>query len=111
MVLRYPITLSFFALVLSATFAATSFAQTPTASSTASTANKSETTPVRSAFDGYAAYSDEPVGNWQAANDNVARIGGWREYARQAQSDDGTPPRPAAPEKKPSVKPNVKAAP
>ena len=44
-----------------------------------------------SAFDGYKPYSDEPPGNWKAANDNVARIGGWREYAKQAQQPDDTP--------------------
>ena len=101
MVLRYPITLSFVALVSSVTLAAASFAQTPAASSTA---NTSQATPVRSAFEGYIAYTDEPVSKWQAANDNVARIGGWREYARQAQSEEGAPPRPAASEAKPSTK-------
>ena len=44
-----------------------------------------------SAFDGYKPYTDEPPGNWKAANDNVARIGGWREYAKQAQLPDDTP--------------------
>ena len=44
-----------------------------------------------SAFDGYKPYTDEPPGNWKAANDNVARIGGWREYAKQAQQPDDTP--------------------
>ena len=44
-----------------------------------------------SAFDGFKPYTDEPPGNWKAANDNVARIGGWREYAKQAQQPDDTP--------------------
>ena len=44
-----------------------------------------------SAFDGYKPYTDEPPGNWKAANDNVAQIGGWREYAKQAQQPDDTP--------------------
>ena len=44
-----------------------------------------------SAFDGYKPYIDETLGNWKAANDNVARIGGWREYAKQAQQPDDTP--------------------
>lgn len=44
-----------------------------------------------SAFDGYKPFTDEPIGNWKAANENVARIGGWREYARQAQQPDNTP--------------------
>ena len=59
-----------------------------------------------SAFDGFKPYTDEPPGNWKAANENVARIGGWREYAKQAQQPDDTPtpttkagenmPKPAA---------------
>ena len=44
-----------------------------------------------SAFDGYKPYTDEPIGNWKAANENVAQIGGWREYAKQAQQPDNTP--------------------
>ena len=44
-----------------------------------------------SAFDGYKPYTDESLGNWKAANDNVAQIGGWREYAKQAQQPDNIP--------------------
>ena len=44
-----------------------------------------------SAFDGYKPYTNESIGNWKAANENVARIGGWREYAKQAQQADDTP--------------------
>ena len=57
-----------------------------------------------SAFDGYKPYTDEPPGNWKAANDNVARIGGWREYAKQAQQPDDTPaPANKAGEKMPKA--------
>ena len=38
----------------------------------------------RSALEGYQRYTDEKTVNWKEANDAVARIGGWREYARQA---------------------------
>ncbi|MBS0336232.1 MAG: hypothetical protein JSS40_05360 [Proteobacteria bacterium] len=55
----------------------------------------------RSAFAGYRGLGDEPVGDWRAANDEVRRIGGWREYAREAQS----------PEEKPGAAPPAKAAP
>jgi hypothetical protein len=72
----------------------------------ASDANKA-TAPYRSAFDGYRAYTDEAVANWKAANDTTARIGGWREYARQAQADKIIPTRPAAS----AAKPVLKAAP
>jgi hypothetical protein len=37
-----------------------------------------------------------PIG-WREANDNVARIGGWRAYAREAQQPEpARPPAPAA---------------
>ena len=38
----------------------------------------------RSALEGYQPYTDKKVGNWKEANDNVGRIGGWREYAKEA---------------------------
>ena len=44
-----------------------------------------------SAFAGYKALTDEPVENWKAANDKVAKIGGWREYAKQAQQPADQP--------------------
>ena len=105
MVLRHPFTRFFIALLSSAVLAATGFAQTP---APGNSATKPGAAPVRSAFDGYRAYNDESLSNWRAANENVARIGGWREYARQAQEVDGTPPRLAAQEAKPSGKPNGK---
>ena len=67
-----------------------------------------------SAFDGYKPYTDEPIGNWKAANENVAQIGGWREYAKQAQQPDNTPaPANKAGEKMPkaAVVPMTKAKP
>ena len=36
---------------------------------------------------------DRPVGGWREANDTVARIGGWRAYAREAAAP---PPSDAA---------------
>ena len=45
----------------------------------------------RSALEGYQPYTDEKTVNWKEANDNAGRIGGWREYAkeaRQAQTPD-----------------------
>lgn len=48
-------------------------------------------TALKSAFEGYQAYSDDKMTNWRAANDEVARIGGWREYAKQAQELDVKP--------------------
>jgi hypothetical protein len=64
--------------------------------------------PYKSAFDGYQAYRDDKMTNWKAANDEVARIGGWREYARQAQNLEPKPentPATRAGEVKPKAKP------
>ena len=38
----------------------------------------------RSALEGYQRYTDEKTVNWKEANDAAARIGGWREYAKEA---------------------------
>lgn len=53
----------------------------------------------RSPFAGYRPLGEESVGDWRAANDEVRRIGGWREYAREAQ---GTGAKPAAGATKPT---------
>ena len=58
--------------------------------------------PFKSAFEGYQAYSDDKMTSWKAANDEVARIGGWREYAKQAQQPENTPASKAG-----DVKPNA----
>ena len=42
----------------------------------------------RSAFDGYRGFTDQPVGSWRKANDDVGRIGGWKAYARERQGGD-----------------------
>ena len=70
----------------------------PTASAAASQASfPAPATPAAksgagaSAFDGYKPHTDEPISNWKAANENVAQIGGWREYAKQAQQAVDTP--------------------
>ena len=64
-----------------------------------SAANVPATT-YRSPFTGYRHLGDEAVGNWRAANDDVGRIGGWREYAREAQESgakSGTAPAKPVP--------------
>jgi hypothetical protein len=51
----------------------------------------------RSAFTSYRAAGEIEVGSWREANDTVARIGGWRAYAREAaQPDAPAGPDPAA---------------
>ena len=73
-------------------------------SQTVSPAATPAPTPYKSAFEGYQAYSDDPMVNWKAANEDVARIGGWREYAKQAQQPENTPATKAG-EGKPKAKP------
>lgn len=51
----------------------------------------------RSAFEGYQPYTEEKPVNWKEANDSVGRIGGWREYAKEAQQPDPGSAAPAAP--------------
>ena len=53
----------------------------------------------QSALQGYQPYTDDKIGNWKAANDTTARIGGWRAYAKEASAPAATPapvPVPAA---------------
>jgi hypothetical protein len=69
--------------------ACTTHAQTATPTPTPTPATSS--TPYPSAFERYKPYTDDSIGNWKAANDTTARIGGWREYARQAQQPESTP--------------------
>lgn len=38
----------------------------------------------RSPFEGYRPHRDIAPGPWRAMNDEVARIGGWKAYAREA---------------------------
>lgn len=42
----------------------------------------------RSALTGYRSFRDEKVSSWQESNDNVARIGGWRAYTREAREPE-----------------------
>jgi hypothetical protein len=49
----------------------------------------------RSPFEGYQRFTQEQVGSWKAANDNVGRIGGWRAYAKEARPPAA--PAPSAP--------------
>lgn len=93
--------------VLTMVLANMSYAQT-----TASVLPKAPeaTAPAPSAFKGYKPYTDEAVVNWKAANDTTAHIGGWREYAKQAQQPDNTPAQPAH-AGQPAAEPTKKAAP
>jgi hypothetical protein len=59
-----------------------------------------------SAFRSYRTYRDEAIRSWTEANDEVARIGGWRTYAREAAVPDAAAAPPAAaPASSPAAKP------
>ena len=62
----------------------------------------------RSPFADYRLLGEETVGNWRAANDEVGRIGGWREYAREVQEAESSSKSPGAPAAKPSPAPAQK---
>lgn len=57
-------------------------------------------TTYRSAFEGYRSFDEQPLTPWRQANAAVGEIGGWRAYAREAQSN--APARGAAPQAAPS---------
>ena len=66
----------------------------------------------RSAFEGYKPYTEEKTIDWKRANDNVGKIGGWREYAREAsQPETATAPAviPATTDPKADSKADPKA--
>lgn len=44
----------------------------------------------RSVFERYQSFRDEKVGSWREANDTVTRVGGWREYLKEAQRPEST---------------------
>ena len=79
----------FIALLACTALSSAAFAQTTPPKTSG---DKAQAAPFRSAFEGYQAWADDPVSSWKASNDTVARIGGWREYAKQAQSDDAASP-------------------
>lgn len=75
----------------------------PVAPAVAANADADAAPPAyRSAFEGYQRYTEEKPVNWKEANDSVARIGGWRAYAKEAspssppaastESDSGSAP-------------------
>lgn len=51
----------------------------------------------RSSFSRFRGLSDDKPLSWREANDAVARIGGWRVYAREAQQPEAPHPATEAP--------------
>lgn len=46
----------------------------------------------KSVLEDYKPYTEEKAGNWKAANDTTAKIGGWRAYAKEASQSEGKMP-------------------
>ena len=44
----------------------------------------------------YKAYEPQSIQSWKEANDNVGRIGGWRNYSRETSQSQPSPSAPAA---------------
>lgn len=69
-------------------------AQTPARAARPDPLNAQATVPAlvhSSSFAAYRRHAEvEPIG-WREANDNVARIGGWRAYARESAAASPTP--------------------
>lgn len=59
----------------------------------------------QSTFDAYQPFTEQAVAPWREMNDGVARIGGWREYAKEAQAAPANRPAPAASSGIPSAEP------
>jgi len=77
-------------------------AQTAARSDPASAAVSVPPLTYASPFARYRAYADQEVAPWRETNDTVGRIGGWREYAREAAQPAAEPaatvkPVPAIP--------------
>lgn len=69
------------ALLVFPAWASIAAAQTP---APATALPQAASTAYRSALEGYQPYTDEKIVPWKEANDQVGRIGGWREYAKEA---------------------------
>ncbi len=82
-------------------FAANAFAQTPHAHAAMPEAKPGAASAsalrYESVFARYRSYRDEKTGSWRESNDTVDRIGGWRAYAKEAQSPESTAPAKANP--------------
>lgn len=60
------------------------------AASGAETSEAAADLAYKSTFEGFKRFTDEKVISWKEANDNVGRIGGWREYAKEARQPESS---------------------
>lgn len=64
-----------------------------------------------SALRGYRPATTPEPGQWREANENVARIGGWKTYLREAQQPDAVPAPARAASAAPTPAPTAPTAP
>lgn len=94
--------------------AAQAQAQSPTTTRPDPLNPKAQVPSVRyeSSFAQFRRIGDNKPLAWREANDAVARIGGWRVYAREAQQPDPAPAeKPAVPAQAPAQMPSIAPAP
>ncbi len=94
--------------------AAQAHAQSPTTKRPDPLDPKAQVPSVRyeSSFAQFRRIGDDKPLAWREANDAVARIGGWRVYAREAQlPDPAAAEKPAAPAQTPAQTPPIAPAP
>lgn len=78
--------MSRFQLAVGLALIAIQFSDAPAQPAQAAPAASNASGAYRSAFDGYRTFDDQPVAPWRQSNDTVREIGGWRAYAREAQT-------------------------
>ena len=109
---RSPCTLP--SLLFTLLLAAQAQAQPPTATRPDPLDPKAQVPSVRyeSSFSQFRRTGDDKPVAWREANDAVARIGGWRVYAREAQQPDpAAAEKPAAPAQAPAQTPPIAPTP
>jgi hypothetical protein len=70
------------------------FAQTNSPSAKPETKGASEATTLveyKSSLTNFRPFVDQPIVSWREANDTVAKIGGWRAYAKESQQSEPAP--------------------
>lgn len=77
------------------TYSANAQGRAPSTSPSPQTMTETAPAAFRSALEGYKPYTDEKTVNWKEVNDNAGRIGGWREYAKEASQPESGARQPA----------------
>lgn len=111
---RRPVPSALSCLLLMTLLAAQARAQSPAASRPDPLDPRAQVPSVRyeSSFAQFRRIGDDKPVAWREANDAVARIGGWRAYAREAQQPDpAATDRPGAPALAPTQPPLTAPAP